>query len=166
MCEHYTNVVHWRLARQTNVADGTVVAEAAAYCECIRDVQWFRHLCEDIGCPQQVRKEDDIFSSTDFSLSARGRDTKEEGKGAITATKVYQDNAGLRKGIQDGGDIKALKHFDVKDKIIYTRYNAGIVLPVQIAGTDNPADVFTKPLPKPAFTRFRDIIMGVQRRTS
>ena len=53
----------------------------------------------------------------------------------------------------------AAKHFEVRLRFLHERIQLKEIEFAKIATSDQLADPFTKPLPYPAFSRFRDIML-------
>jgi hypothetical protein len=71
------------------------------------------------------------------------------------------DNAGVIKQALNPVNHAQAKHYRVDQAYIRERCTDEVHL-VKEASADNTADVLTKPLPQPAFTRHRDVLMGPQ----
>ena len=63
--------------------------------------------------------------------------------------------------IHDGEHHQRTKHIDVKYFYVRDQQDLGNIAVTHLPGKDQPADMFTKPLPRPAFEKFRELI-GIQ----
>lgn len=77
---------------------------------------WLRNLFFELGYPQQ------------------------------TASVLYCDNSGTVYFSHDPHGHSRMKHIDIKAHFIRNQVNEGTINVVRIPGTENLADVFTKPL--------------------
>jgi len=73
--------------------------------------------------------------------------------------RIFEDNSAC---VQMGHSIRgsnAAKHFEVRLRFLHERIQLKEIEFAKIATADQLADPFTKPLPLPAFVRFRDIML-------
>ena len=128
------NVFFWSSAKQSRQgpAYGTVEAEAYSFGCLIREVMHYRKMMRELGLAAEK----------------------------LEPSLVFLDNSPLVSALDSGKRVKALKHIDTMDMIIYRRIHSGVVQPIRVPGTDNPADILTKPLPKLAFRRCCKWLMG------
>ena len=73
--------------------------------------------------------------------------------------RIYEDNAAC---VQMGHSIRgsnSAKHFEVRLRFLHERIQLKEIEFAKIATVDQLADPFTKPLPFPAFSKFRDIML-------
>ena len=77
-----------------------------------------------------------------------------------TPVPMYVDNAGVVSMVLNPVDHKANKH--IKIACHYTRELAEtrVIAPQRVDTTDNLADVFTKPLSGPLFSKFADLLLS------
>ena len=70
-------------------------------------------------------------------------------------TTIWEDNEGCRKWCENPLNHAKMKHIDVAYHFVREQQTEFRTLVVKwIDGTDNPADIGTKPLPAPAFEKF------------
>jgi hypothetical protein len=77
-------------------------------------------------------------------------------------TPIYEDNATCIKwaGGAVGGSDRA-KHIDLREHFVHQAQSNNILRLQPVAGTDNVADLLTKPLVKAPFLLLRKRIMGL-----
>ena len=73
---------------------------------------------------------------------------------------VYADNQAAISSAQNTGTHSASKHIDLRMKFNGEKVAKRVVKLLYVASENNVADVFTKPLGKIKFTKFRDIMLA------
>jgi hypothetical protein len=68
---------------------------------------------------------------------------------------VFVDNAGCIANVRNPIASSFVKHIDVAYHMVRDQVSAGYVDPVYVPTAENVADMFTKPLEKPKFLKFR-----------
>lgn len=110
--------VIWKVKRQTVVALSTAEAEYIAASYATREATWVRHFFQEIGRP--------------FASSALQIFVDNQAAIKMTANPVYQSKT---------------KHIDLAVHHIRNQFKSGNVNFAYTPGSDNIADIFTKPLP-------------------
>jgi len=80
----------------------------------------------------------------------------------IAATAIAQDNNACIFLVKGSGMYNRARHIDTRVyriRELATRATPEVML-FKIAGTEQPSDLFTKGLPRPAFEKYRTILMG------
>ena len=108
--------VSWRAKKQTVVARSTAEAEYVAASDCVAEVIWFRQMFTELG----------------FKLE--------------TSTRVYVDNQAALQMTENDVHQSRAKAIDIPFQHIKDSVARGEVTLLKTAGTENPADIFTKPL--------------------
>ena len=73
---------------------------------------------------------------------------------------MYADNQAAISSAQNTGSHSASKHIDLRMKFNGEKVAKRVVKLLYVASENNVADVFTKPLGKIKFTKFRDIMLA------
>jgi hypothetical protein len=68
---------------------------------------------------------------------------------------VFVDNAGCIANVKNPIASSVVKHIDVTYHMVRDQVSAGYIDPVYVPTAENVADVFTKPLERPKFLKFR-----------
>lgn len=121
-------VATWSARRQKTVTISSCEAEYIALSETSREILWLR----------QFLRELNLLNSSPAILLC--------------------DNNGSMVLAADPTHHSRSKHIDVKHHFIRERVDEGSVDLWRVPSADNLADIFTKPLPRPAFLRFRDFL--------
>lgn len=120
------SVVCWRSTKQKLVTVDQTASEHVALYECCLDCPWLLGLCEDLSCE------------------------------VVSPVVVYSDNASLVSRVRNNKRTDGNKWMHRRFSKIYEMQAVDKVIDVRsIAGVDNPADMLTKPLPKPLFIKHR-----------
>jgi hypothetical protein len=122
--------VSWQSKRQPTIAKSTTEAEYMALYSTCTEVLWLRHLLIDLGLPPP---------------------------GPI---QIFEDNTSCIKLAQRPQDQSRTKHIDITYHYIREQLELQHVSLHHITSKDEIADIFTKPLPKPAFIHLRHL-MGI-----
>jgi hypothetical protein len=120
--------VSWASAKQRCVATSTTEAEYIALCEASKQGQWLRTLLQEIG--------------REKLLGGRGRQVQ-----------IFGDNQASLAIASDPMSHRRTKHIDVRYHYVRQLIAFGKMNVKYISTTDMLADVLTKPLALPAFTR-------------
>jgi Reverse transcriptase (RNA-dependent DNA polymerase)/gag-polypeptide of LTR copia-type/GAG-pre-integrase domain len=78
--------------------------------------------------------------------------------GAVEGFPLYTDNTGALTNIKGSPASQRTKHIDVRYHRIRDEVHLGRIIPLHVPTAENPADAFTKPLPKPAFLKCMNAI--------
>ena len=73
---------------------------------------------------------------------------------------IYCDNESVLKSAQTPGNKLKRRHVAIAYHAVREAYATGLVNLFHISGTDNPADVLTKPLAEDLFKKHRRFILG------
>lgn len=109
--------ISWKVKKQAVIALSSAEAEYLAVSMCAREAIWMRHFFEEIH---------------------RGYGSR--------ATKIYVDNQAAIKMSQNPVYHSRTKHIDIPSHHVRDEVKKGHIALEYVPGTDNPADVFTKPL--------------------
>lgn len=120
--------ISWTSAKQRCVATSTTEAEYIALCEASKQGQWLRALLQEIG-RQKL-------------LGGRGHQVQ-----------IFGDNQASLAIASDPMSHRRTKHIDVRYHYVRQLIAFGKMRVDYVPTADMPADVLTKPLPLPAFTR-------------
>lgn len=111
-----TTPIAWSSKQQAVVALSSCEAEYIACSHAACEILWLRNLFRELGYPQP------------------------------TSSILYCDNNGTVDYTHDPHSHSRMKHIDIKAHFIRNQVNEGTMNVVRIPGTENIADVFTKPL--------------------
>jgi hypothetical protein len=120
--------VTWFAGRQASVSLSTTEAEYVALSDGCKEAVWLRRLLSEIGQPQ------------------------------LKPTPLMEDNQACIAIAENPRDHSRTKHIDLKFHHIRERIADGEVSVEYVPTADQIADIFTKGLPKPAFTFLRDAL--------
>lgn len=88
-------------------------------------------------------------------LKEFGNDVLDKATGGYGKIVLHSDSSGAIKWAKHpGSSQKHSKHVDVKYRFVCQVYEDGLVAIRHIASSDNPADIFTKPLSRKLLQRF------------
>jgi len=122
--------ISWRSNRQETVALSTAEAELISLVTCGKEVRHKAKILGDLGYPQ------------------RRNTIMEDNRAAIALTEQNMSHNGTRT-----------KHMDLKYKWIEEQVEAGTLVPQYTPTNLNPADIFTKNLPRETFNRLLKFIL-------
>jgi hypothetical protein len=108
--------VCWSCKQQTVVALSTCEAEYLSRAHCGRQILWLWNLLLELGYPQRL------------------------------SSPLFCDNHGTTKTIRDPTNHSRMKHIEIREHFIRESVNQRLIDIVHIPNTQNPADLFTKPL--------------------
>ena len=74
-------------------------------------------------------------------------------------TTLFEDNQAAIYFANNEATPPRLKHIDLRDNFVRDYVQSGEIRLVKIVSEDNCADLFTKPLPKDAFAKHRDLMV-------
>lgn len=123
-------LVHWKSKLQATVAQSSVESEFYAMSVGSNTVLWLRNTLEELGFPE------------------------------TGSTPIVTDSAGGVAAAKNPVNYKRLKHIDIRLHSIRERHELKLIHPVWIDGDLNIADIGTKPLNGPRFTKLRNMIFG------
>lgn len=123
--------VVWTSQKQNSVSLSTTEAEYIAASQTVKEILWARQLLEDV-C-ETINKP----------------------------VKLYVDNQSAIRLIRNPEFHKRTKHVDVRYHFVREKVSDGVIEPVYIQSADQLADIFTKALPKQAFSKLRSAL-GIQ----
>ena len=122
-------LISWRSKLHSCVCLSTAEAEYVGATEAVKETMWLRHLLHDIGLTQR------------------------------NATVVHEDNAACIKMASNKVVSGRTKHMEIKMHFVRERLEACEIELRYISTTEQRADALTKTLPRPAFERFRRLLM-------
>jgi hypothetical protein len=117
-------LIAWTSKKQGTIALSTLEAEYAAISHAVRHILWHNMLMEELG----------FEAPRPFKLNSDNR-------GAIALSRDPQFHG-------------RSKHIDIRHHFIRDHVERGNISIFHIRSEDNLADIFTKPLPNPVFTKF------------
>jgi len=120
-----TGMISWSSKKQKHATDSTCYAEYVALHHAGKEVIFLRELLEGLG----------------FSMP--------------TSTALHCDNDAARQLTEDPSNHTNTKHIHVKYHTIQDILEEELAHIVHVLSTENAADIFTKPLAKPAFEYLR-----------
>lgn len=123
--------ISWCSQRQPTVALSTTESEYVAASQTLKELIWVNRLLREIVPSVNIVPHLNI------------------------------DNQSAIKLIKNPEFHKRTKHIDIKYHFIREQYQKSVFEPIYVQSKDQIADIFTKPLPKESFARFR-LMMGVQ----
>ena len=131
--------ISWGSKMQPTIAQSTLEAEYGALNQATKEGLFVRHIIEDT-MTHALRLNEDIVTKY----------TK-----ALVPLEVYCDNARLVDSIKSGSIIgaRSVRHLRLKAGWLRERLATTDVHFEHIAGVDNPADMFTKPLGETALIK-------------
>ena len=116
-------VITWKTTKQKAVSTSTVEAEYIAACAAVKEVIWLNHLLTEILGVEEIQ-----------------------------TPLLLLDNSGAESLIQNDEMSNKVKHIRYSNHFIRDCHAHKLINIRHIAGTENPADMFTKPL---GFESFR-----------
>lgn len=117
--EAYGGVVAWKSRRQQCTATSTTQAKVLASTDAARELEWLRHLLEDLGYKQ------------------------------TSPTSIYNDNQSAIILAKHPHDHKMSKHYDIRTSYLREKRDEGVFNLEYIPTDINRADILTKVLPGP-----------------
>ena len=118
-------VITWKSYTQKTIATSSTEAEYMAMFDCGKQVAWIRNMLMELG----------------YSLT--------------TPTPLYADSHGAIFNASNPTQEKRTKHMDVRYHKIRKFVELMVISIFYIEGSENPADIFTKPLGRILFEKFR-----------
>jgi hypothetical protein len=122
--------ISWKSKDQATVALSTCDAEVYAAVLAVKEIKYLRYQLWYIGLEQEL------------------------------ATKLYVDNQATIAITKNGSMREETKHIGYRKAYLRENYQRSTFQMVDCSTKNQLADIFTKALPRPAFTKLRDIIMG------
>jgi hypothetical protein len=116
--------IAWSSKQQLTVAASTCEAEYVSCAHCAQEIIWLRALLDELGFPQKH------------------------------ASPLLCDNKGTVACTHDPHSHSRMKHIDITEHFIRDCVNRGVIDVQHIPGTQNPADLLTKPLAKPTHEKW------------
>lgn len=126
------SAVTWTSNKQLCISSSTSEAEYIALSDCCRELKWIRLFLAEIGISQK------------------------------SPTNLKNDNTSAESWANSTKSMKRAKHIDVRYNFARECIEAQHVNTIHVDGKENVADLFTKPLGKLLFTKYR-IFMGLSR---
>ena len=122
--------VTWSSKRQPVTAISSTESEFYSVSQCALDCVYLRRIMEMLGYKQ------------------------------TNPTPIAQDNNACIFLVKGSGMYNRAKHIDTRVYRIRELSESGEVKIYKVAGENQPADIFTKSLPRPAFEKHRSSLMG------
>lgn len=129
MIRVFGNVVSWKTHKQGSVNKSSTFAEYVALSEAVTSVIFVRGM---------------LMEAFDVKLN--------------TPIKIYEDNSGAIVIAKYGNFTKNSKYIQVHYHYVNEYCEKGIIDVVKIQSNDNIADIYTKPLCKVKFVKFREML--------
>lgn len=120
--------ISWASRKQKSVALSSMEAEYMAGSSAASQALWTRMLLEELGFPQRA------------------------------PTLLQMDNQSALALTRNTGTQGRAKHIAIRYHFIRDHIQTEEITVSHCAGEDNPADIFTKPLARPKFERFREML--------
>lgn len=118
--------ISWSSKRQGTVSMSTTEAEYIAATEAVKEALWIKRFINDLQTKYQ-----------------------------ISSVPIYIDNNSAYKLTQNPEGHHRTKHIDARHHFIRDAVQSGDITMKWISGKENPADMFTKPLPRPALDKIK-----------
>jgi hypothetical protein len=115
----------WRSAKQDSTSLSTMEAEYIAFSECAKDVLWTQGLLRDLRICYQK------------------------------PTRILCDNQAALSNVIHETNARAGKHIEIRHHFVRQHHETGTIVGEYVPSSDNLADAFTKPLPRPKFEAIR-----------
>lgn len=78
----------------------------------------------------------------------------------VGSVALFEDNNAAQSLAQNQLTTRKTRHINIKFHSIREKLNAGEITLTHIPSADNIADIMTKNLPVPSFSKFRNLILG------
>jgi hypothetical protein len=128
-------------------------------------VSWESRLQQTVALSSMESEYMSLASAAQQAIHLRLK-LSEMGYPQQTKTVIFEDNQpAIHVATNPVTSVKS-KHIDIKYHFIREKVEAGVVAVEYVASEDNPADCLTKPLEKIKFSKFRDILLGRQLRST
>ena len=124
--------ISWKSSRQGGVTLSSSEAEFVAASQAGQEVVYLRALLRGFGYPQ------------------------------VGATEIWEDNASCIMMSENPTNRDRSRHVDVKVHFLRDLVRDGHVKLLKCAGTQNVSDALTKSLPRPAFEKHREYMIGTR----
>ena len=147
--------VSWQSKLQPTVAWSTAEAEYMAAGAAGKEALWLSRLAAEMSA---LGLENPITVSSGYSEQGVRLVPTGGKKNPLTAQVIRCDNQSALHLIHNNQCSSETKHIDKVHHWIRSYVSSGDLAYTFISGKENPADILTKPLPKPAFIKFRDML--------
>ncbi len=139
-----SGVISWSARKQKTVTCSSTEAEYIAASESCREAVWLRMMLSQLNqpCPSAIPLFTSGFTSSQL----------------LTTTPLYCDNNGAICLAHDPQFHSRAKHIDYRHHQIRDRIESKDISLLRVDTYNNLADIFTKPLGRLAFTRFRGLL--------
>ncbi|KAL0399261.1 UNVERIFIED_CONTAM: Retrovirus-related Pol polyprotein from transposon RE1 [Sesamum radiatum] len=118
-----SSIVSWKTKKQATVSRSSAEAEYRSMASTVSELLWISYLLRDFQLP--VQRPIPFWCDNRAALH-------------ITANPVFHERT---------------KHLDIDCHLVRDQFKAGFISPSHISGLQQPADLFTKAVPLPSFTR-------------
>ncbi|KAK4411317.1 Retrovirus-related Pol polyprotein from transposon RE2 [Sesamum angolense] len=118
-----SSIISWKTKKQATVSRSSAEAEYRSMASTVSELLWISYLLRDF----QLSIQQPIPFWCDNKAALH-----------ITANPVFHERT---------------KHLDIDCHLVRDQFKAGFISPTHIAGPHQPADLFTKAVPLPTFTR-------------
>ena len=109
--------------------------------------------------PTEAAAEVYCAANATFDILALSYIVEEMGMEFKLPAILRMDNAAAEVFTNNTANKTRLKHIDCRQEWVKMLRNKSLVKPLHVPSEDNLADIFTKILPKPAFTSLRDRLL-------
>ncbi|KAL0315859.1 UNVERIFIED_CONTAM: Retrovirus-related Pol polyprotein from transposon RE2 [Sesamum radiatum] len=125
-----SSIISWKTKKQATVSRSSAEAEYRSMASTVSELLWISYLLRDF----QLSIQQPIPFWCDNKAALH-----------ITANPVFHERT---------------KHLDIDCHLVRDQFKAGFISPTHIAGPHQPADLFTKVVPLPTFTRLLSKLGG------
>ena len=139
------NLICWKAKLQPIIAMSTHEAELIAMHIASQEAMWLRNVLCDFKAAITGKSADTLYDDTEEANIHTS---------SLSPTRILGDNLGAIQTAANPVSSGRSKHIDIR-YLKMREYQAQQRLIVKhIDGNKNPADLFTKPLPRPAFQEY------------
>lgn len=143
--------ISWKSKMQSSVALSTAESEYMSICSSGKEAVWLGRLHADIT---SVHECVSVFAG-EIVPSYHLNTTSKQLPALRAAERIYNDNQSAVKMVNNNHSSKMTKHIGKQHHWARERVEEGVLKYLHISGEKNMADIFTKFLPTPPFTKHR-----------
>ncbi len=139
--------VHWMSKKQKTVAQSSCESELLALAACTKEVIWMRNLLEELIANGKSNSNDNINNNIN-------------NKQLILPTSfIYCDNSTAVNIIKNDQTSTKTKHAAKEYYLVHDHVEKNDIKVEWISGEEQQADILTKIISKPAYIKFKSILM-------